>query len=500
MGEGNIEVGEHLDATSEVALDVVKKRAVKGIATLTGRNIFIQAIGFASTFLLTIFLSPGQFGIFFIVSAVVNFFGYFSDIGLGAALIQKKDRLDRKELETTFTVQNTLVVLLILIIFIATPFLQKWQNLNQESIYLLWALSFSLLLSSLKSIPSLLLERELDFNKYVIPQIAEQILYYIVAVVLAWQGFGITSFTIAVMVRGVVGLTLIYIIRPFKPGFSFSLDALKGLLRFGLPYQANTFLALAKDDLMTVVLGGIIGPINIGFLGWAQKWATQSLRLVMDPVTKVTFPAFSRMQGNQEELSKAVTKSIFFICLLVFPTLVTLVIISPILINLIPKYIKWEPALMALGLVSINSAWAAVATPLTNVLNAIGKIKTTFRLMIMWTVLTWVFLPALAYLYGVNGAAFGYALVGSTSIVAILVAVKSIKVNLWESVGKPLVGAALVALALLMSRYFLQASWLNVAIMLFAALFVYSVSIFILTGPGILKDFKRISLDMIGRS
>lgn len=494
-----VERGEHLDATSEITLDVVKKRAVSGVLALTGRNVFLQIIGFVATFLLTVFLAPAQFGIFFVVSAAVNFFGYFSDIGLGAALIQKKDRLVSKDLETTFTVQNSLVLILLVIIFLSTPFFQQWQHLDQEAIYLLWALAISLLLSSLKSIPSLLLERELNFNKYIIPQMAEQVIYYVVVVFLAWKGWGITSFTIAVLARGVSGLVLMYAIRPWKPGLALSVDSLKGLLRFGLPYQINTFLAVAKDDLMTIVLGGIIGPANMGLLGWAQKYATYPLRFIMDPAIKVTFPAYARMQEYKEELSSAVSKSVLFICVLVFPALAALVVMAPVLVDLIPKYDKWQPALLALTLIAINSAWAAVTTPLTNVLTATGRIKTTFYLMIMWTVLTWIFVPGLSYFYGLNGAALGYALVGSSSVIAILIALRSVRFNLVESVGKPLAGAVIMGGVLLAGQKLLSLSWVNVILIVVTALAVYIVSVLFLVGPALMQDVKKVALSFKGK-
>lgn len=491
---------EHLDGTSEITLDTVKKRAVRGVATLTGRTIFTQVVGLITTFLLTIFLSPNQFGTFFVVSAAVNFFNYFSDIGLGAAIIQKKERLTRKDLETTFTIQNTLVIVLVVIIFLITPLLREWQHLDQESVYLLWALAFGLLLSSLKSIPSLLLERELDFNRLVIPQMIELFLFQVIAVILAWSGFGITSYTIAIIVSRMFGLVLMYIIRPWKPGLAFDAGALKGLLRFGLPYQINTFLAVAKDDGMTVVLGGILGTANIGYLGWAQKWATAPLRFFMDQVIKVTFPAFSRMQESKKELSNAVSKSIFFISVLVFPSTVLLVFLSPILVSIIPKYGKWQPALFALGLIAINTIFAAVTTPLTNTLNAIGKIKTTFRLMIMWTILTWVFVPGLSYFYGINGAAFGYALVGSSSIIAILVAIKSIPIDIWKSIGKPSLAAILMSIVLILGRLFLSWSWSSFIILAVASSSIYIISLFILVGPPLLIDTKKIILNISGRN
>lgn len=484
----------------EISIEAIKERTIKGVIALTGRNVFLQLLGLLATFLLTVFLTPDQFGVFFIVSAVVSFFAYFSDIGLGAAIIQKKDSLKQEDLKTTFTVQSILVVILIMIIVLATPLYQKWYNFNQESVYLLWALSFALLLSSLKSIPSLLLERKMEFNKLIVPQIAESILYQGVVVVLAWRGFGITSFTIAVLVRGVSGLVLMYILQPWKPGFALVWNSLKDLLRFGLPYQANTFLAVAKDDGMTVVLGGILGLGNMGLLGWAQKWAMAPLRFFMDQVIKVTFPAFSRLQEHPIELSRAVSKSIFFICFLVFPALVCLIFLSPVLVNLIPKYNKWQPALIALSLISFNSAWAAITTPLTNVLNAIGKIYITFRLMIMWTVLTWILVPALSYLYGLEGAAWGYALVGSSSIIALWVAAGLIKVNIWESVGKPLIGSVVMAVVLILGRLFILESWVGVFSMFITALAAYAASMYFLAGLPLIKELQKMIASLKGGS
>ena len=97
---------------------------------------------------------------------------------------------------------------------------------------------------------------------------------------------------------------------------------------------------------------------------------------------------------------------------------------APILVGVVPKYNHWTPALVPLIFVSINFLFAATTTQLTNLLNAIGKIKITFYLMVMWTVLSWVFIPFLAIKFGVIGASIGYALVGASSIVAIILARK----------------------------------------------------------------------------
>lgn len=469
-----------LDSKEESDLEIIKKRTVKGVAILTGRTFFLQVISFFSIFLLTIFLDPSQFGTFFLVSAVVSFFAYFADIGLAAALIQKKDKLSDLELKTTFTIQQSLVILLIILIFLLTPIIKSWYGLSQQSLFLLWALAFSLLLSSLKSIPSVLLERRLEFDKLIVPQIVETVVYYFLVVYLAWQGFGITSFTIAVLARGIVGLVLIYYFAPWIPGFAVASQSLRSLLKFGIPYQVNTFLAVLKDDGLTAILGLILGSSGIGFLGWAQKWGNSSLRFFMDPVIKVTFPAYARMQHNKKELSKAVSYSLFFVSFLVFPAILGLILIAPILVEIIPKYEKWQPALLALSLISVNAVFAAVTTPLTNLLNAIGKIYLTFRFMVMWTVLTWVLVPILSLRYGVSGAALGFAIVGISSIAAIIVALKSVEIDFWSSVVKPLLAAGIMGAAIFIVGLLLSNSVIKLLILILLGILTYGVVIFVL--------------------
>lgn len=482
---------KHLDLTSEISLEAIKERTVKGIAVLTGRTFLLSVMSLVATGFLTVFLEPTEFGIFWLVSAVVNFLAYFSDVGLAAALIQKKDRVISRDLNTTFLVQQALVLSLLFLLFIFTPFVQNYYELSVEGKYLIYALGFSLFLSSLKTIPSVLLERELEFGKLVIPQVVENVVYNILAVYLAWKGFGVASFTYAVVARGVVGLVVIYILKPWFPGLAFSKKALKKLLSFGLPYQANTLLATIKDDGMTAFLGGVLGAGGIGFLGWAQKWAYMPLRLFMDHVLKVTFPAFSRMQDKKDHLVRGVTRSIFFVCFLVFPSVVGLVILAPILIEIIPRYEKWRPALIPLSLISINTIFAASTTQLTNLLNAIGKIKTTFKLMVMWTALTWLFVPYLAIKYSINGAALGYALVGASSVVAIYIVRKIVPFSLYRSVFTPAIAAFVMGVVLLLIRGYVPISMFSVWLLGGVGMCVYMVVMYILVGLSIFHDAKK---------
>lgn len=475
----------------EIGIETVKAKSVRGIVVLTGRTFLLQIIGLIAQLFLFAYLGKYEFGVFAIVSAIINFLVYFSDIGLAAALIQKKEKPTEIDLKTTFTIQQILVFLAIIVVVLLTPFFVQKYSLNFDGKMLLYALSVSLVLSSFKSIPSVLLERKLEFVKLVFPQILEQIVYNVVLVIMAMKGFGLASFSVAVLIRGVVGLITIYYLQPWKPGIAFSLDTLKGLFKFGIPYQINTFLATLKDDGMTIVLGSIIGPVGIGILSFAQKIARLPLTFFMDTVTRVTFPAFSRLQDHKSDLERSVTRSIFFICLLVFPSLVGIIILSPILVKVIPRYEQWTPALIPIIFISINFAFAGATTQLTNLLNAIGKIKNTFYLMIMWTILSWIFIPLLAIKFGVVGASIGYSLVGVSSIIAIYVVKKYVNFSIGDSMIKPLIGSIIMGGILILVRKFLDTSINSMLILGLVGVLVYGSSMVSMIGVSLIEDAKK---------
>lgn len=474
-------------------LSLVKHRSITGVIALISRSFFIQLLAFAATFILSVYLTPSIYGTFFLVSAVISFLTYFSDIGLAAALIQKKQSPTEADLATTFTIQQFLVITLISITFIATPTIRRVYNLTDPAVYLLWALAVSFFMSSLKTIPTILLERSLHFTKLVIPQILETIAFNLVAIILAVKGYGINTFTIAVLARAVVGLVAIYIVSPWRPRLGFSRDSLSSLLRFGVPYQANTFLAVIKDDGVTIILGTLIGQQGLGFIGWATKWAFLPLRFFMDNVTKVAFPAFSRLQSQPEQLRLGLEKTIYYLCLVSLPAFVGLGLLATPLVHLIPRYLKWQPALIPLYLYLINAFWATLTTPMTNALVAVGRIKLTFKYMLMWTGLTWILLPLLAKFYGVNGVATAAALVSTSSIIVLIQMSRDYHLRLLSAISPSLVSSVIMALILFpLLRYFDRLTLLPVFVALGAA--VYATSLLIITKGRVIADIKVVLL------
>lgn len=484
-----------IEEAAEIEFSAVKRRSITGIATLIFRNYLLSAISLVGFTLITIFLKKEEFGTFIIVSAIVDFFGYFSDVGLAAALVQKPSKPTISELRSTFLTQQVLVSASVILILALTPLVRTWNNLGPVQIQLLYAVVFGFWLSSLKSIPSVILERRLEFQKLVFVQLVETIIFYFFVVFMAFRGAGLASYTVAVVARSVVGVALLYSISPWPIGFALEKESLKGLFRFGIPYQANTLLALVKDRLMTIFLGRLIGTSGVGLAGWAEKWANMPLRNFMDPVNTVTFPAYSRLQTNRAELGRVVGKALFFITALVYPAVIGMVVLSSWFVILVPRYAQWKPALLALGLYAVNALWSAPSTHLTNLLNSIGRIRWTFYLMIFWTALTWILTPVLAWKFGFTGVALSQAIIGSTSFITFWLARKEVPFSPVE-IFKALAASLCMAVVLLVSRQVLAPSWPSLIVLIVGGAAVYAAVLLFLTGGTVIADAKALLLSL----
>jgi lipopolysaccharide exporter len=436
-------------------LQLVARKSISGIFALVTRTFLVQILTVVSNFVLTIYLAPSMFGIFFVVSTINVFLSYFQDIGLAALIIQRKENPTVEELRTTFTLQQILVISIVIIAYLLSPVFVHIFHLNTAGLYVLYAYLFSFILSSLKTIPTVLLERKLDFHKLVMPQIAEGITYSVALIIFAVLGYGVNTFTIAIIARSIVGLPIIYYIQPWEIGFAFKKDLIKQLISFGSPFQANSILGLLKDDLLNLYIASVLPLTQVGYIGFGQKWAAMPLRLIMDNVIQVTFPSYARMQHDKQALKILVEKSLYLIAFFIFPVVAGFIVFSTPLVELLPRYGKWEPAILALIFFSLNTLFASITVPLTNLLNAIGKVNIVLKYMVLWTILNWGLTAIFIRLFGYNGVAAASFLVAASVMLILPYVKKSVPFSFIRPIWKQLFASVVMGVFVFFCGHFI---------------------------------------------
>lgn len=475
---------------SEAEIEQIKKKSVSGVISYFIRTAILQGIGLISALVLAAFLSPEDFGIYGIVTQLTALLTFISDIGLAASLVQSKTEPEKKDYRTAFTVQQLLAWFIFFILFLLSRTSWLETKLGAAGIWVLLALAFSFPLATFKTISSIQLERKLDFNKLVIPQIFEQIIFNGLLIFLAWRGAGVMAYTYAILARSVIGIVVMQYIHPWRPRFAFDTQALKKLLSFGLKFQANDLLARIKDQLYFLALGSYLPLQDFGFMQWAKNWSMYPYNLTVQNVMSITFPTYSRLQAHKEILKRAIEKSIYFIALFIFPILVGMSIFVFPLTELIPRYQKWQPALPSFVLFSLSVAWAAISTPLTNTLNAIGQINKTLKLMILWTVLTWLLTPLFVWKFAFTGVALAAFVISFTSIFSVWMVQKHIALDLWQQVNKQLLASAMMALLGILGMSLWRENLLTVLLGMFCCAVLYFLTLLLFGG-------KRLKLELL---
>lgn len=477
---------------SSINLDNIKFKAFKGVFTLTFRRLILKVIDTVGIIILARALTQDVFGVFGIISFVVfTFLSFFSDIGFGAALIQKKEELTDDDTRTTFTIQQSLVTIILVIAWVTSVPVANFYNLGTQGSWLIRVLSLSLFFTSFKTIPSIILERQLRFEKLVIPEIIETIVYNLIAVYMALHGYGVWSLVIAILARTVIGAIVLNLLSPWRIGWAFSKKSVNALLSFGVPYQLNSVLALIKDNITPTLIAYWYGPAAVGFVNLAQNIATRPMEII-NIVSRVMFPAYSRIQHDTERLRRWIEKSVSFMAYLYMPAITGLLITAkPILEYLYAdKSAKWLPALPTLLLFLAGAYPIIITTTYTNALYALGKPKVVLSLMALYTVLTWGLGAPLIYKYGFVGIAIaGFVITYLTLPIVVWQMNKVVKVSTWESLKKPLFASLLMAICTYTANRFITHDLFTLIFTIGIGMVTYVIAIYLIDGNKLKSEF-----------
>ncbi len=469
-----------------------KTKTVSGAISYTVRSLILYGIGLVTSLILGAYLSVEAFAVYGFVTQIIALLQLFSDVGLGPILIQKKKEPTLKEYRTVFTVQLFLSIFLFLIV-VAIGQLDFVNNkIGHSGIWVLLSLGFSLPMASLKTISAIKLERKLQFSKLVIPAIAEQVIYNILMIALALSGYGVMSFAYAIFARSLIGVGVMWYVQKWKMGFALHLSFVKSMLSMGSSFQGSNILAAIKDQLFYLTLWSYLPATSFGYIMWSKSWSQVPYMLTVQNVIAITFPAYSRLQKNPQKLKKAIEKTLFFITASIFPILIGMSVFIYPLTQVISKYNKWEPAVITFVLFTLSIGGAAISTPLTNTLNAIGKVHTTLKLMIMWTILTWgLTFPALKF-FGLNGVAYTAFVISLTSFLPIYFVKKYISICVWPNIWRQTFASAVMGFVGVVGMSIWSSSFVSMLIGMSISGIVYLIVFFVIGWKKIVFEVKSL--------
>jgi O-antigen/teichoic acid export membrane protein len=207
------------------------------------------------------------------------------------------------------------------------------------------------------------LQKHLLFRERFIVLVGQAVVYSAVAIALAAAtDLGVWSIVVGRIAMSVSGTALCFVYAgPYwvRPGWN--ADEARDALRTSLGFLAQVFLYFIQNNSDYIVIGRFLSEAQVGFYYTAYRLAELPFSAISDPVSRVTFAAFSEMRGRGEDIGGAYISVLRLIAVVSVPLGVALsTAAEPFTLAVLGE--KWAPMADTL---SILGVWAALY-PLQN--------------------------------------------------------------------------------------------------------------------------------------
>lgn len=404
----------------------LRSLAIRGVGWLVVKRVVTQILLTGANLILVRLLFPSDFGAFAIVNTVVTLFWVFSDLGLGKALVQRRQTTDTASLQSVWWTQTILGLAVIGAVWVLAPFILNYYRGVLPSQALVWIrmLVLSEIFVNMSLVSAALLERRLAYGRLFIGEMGGLFVTQSVTIFLAATGMGVTSFVYGNLLGRAVSFLLFFGLSPWRWGFGFRREKLLPLFGFGVPLQMAGWIGLINGAVVPLYVGRFPGPGGfsgtqaVGFVSWAAGVATIPAA-VSGIFEQILFPLLSRCQENREFARRIFQRVLGFVAFTTFPTSATLLVMAPSITAIIYTP-AWLPALPSLRLAILQITVAALnAIALTSLL-AFGEVKFYRNLNGLWAVLQWALTIPLVILVGFWGVNLAALLVTLTGLWAFL--------------------------------------------------------------------------------
>ncbi len=481
------------------SLQEIRVKSLAGIGSLLKRQFFVYGVFFIGNIILARILAPDVFGIYAIVNFIVNFLATFSDVGIGASLIQKKGELKVEELSTVFWLQQMLSLAVFVMVFAAAPLVLKiYRTLPPVSVWLIRGMALSFVLASLKTIPAILMEKHLDFNKIAKVDIVETLAFQTIAIILALAGFGVWSFIIAAIARGALGTLMIYAFSPWRPALHYRFESVRGLMKFGLPYQGNTILSFIKDAVTPLFVGVYAGPAAVGYVNWARTFAFAPL-VFSESFGRVAFPAFSKFQHDKEALRNTVERSVRMMTLVLFPITAIMVALGPEITKVIFTA-KWLPGIKAFYFYCTSPLMIGIMLPLYSAILSLGRTAILLKMTLLLLFLEWGMGIPLVIKFGFSGIAFSQPVISAIFLLVYkyVLASEGISPVIGKNIRWQLIAALISGIAVKIIVIHVKVNLAALMVILLIGC-VFYVAVLYLMWKSLLYEFMKYLSGVLGR-
>lgn len=282
--------------------------AVKGAFWVTLSTAIRSVVTLLRIAILTRFITKEEFGIVAIASLFIDFSQIFLDLGVSSGILHKQD-ISSKEYSSLFWLNIICGLVLNVIILAITPLVANFYH-EPRLIAILGWLSITIFISSWGSQHRTVQQKKLNFKYISIVEITAALSSLALAIIMAVNGYGITSLVVSTIFHVATTNILFLVIGLIKDkniSFHFRIKETIPFLKIGIYSVGTRILDYFSSEIDTIIISAFLGKDTLGVYSLCKKLAKSLLGVINPIITKTLTPLMALIQKERERV-----KSVYY--------------------------------------------------------------------------------------------------------------------------------------------------------------------------------------------
>lgn len=327
------------------------------------------------TAILARLLSPEDFGVIAIATVIIAFFVLLTDMGIGPAIIQRKD-LTKDDLNSLFSFGiYGGIVLSLLFLGLSYPIAAFYKEVSLVPVCQI--LSINLLFSAWNIVPNALMMKNKLFKLVAMRTLALQVICGIASVVVAYNNGGLYTLLIAPVVTAFCMFFLNYHQFPLQFTLKVHTASLKKIMAFSTFQFLFNFINYFSRNLDKLIIGRYYAMNDLGYYEKSYRLMMLPMSYVTNVISPVMHPILSSLQNDYEELADKYNKIIRILLIISFPIGVFLYFAADDVILIIYGN-KWTDAIPVFQILALSLPLQMILSTTGAIYQAAGKTNWLF--------------------------------------------------------------------------------------------------------------------------
>lgn len=311
----------------------LRQNTIRGLTWSGVSQVISQGCQFVITAILAHLLSPNDFGLLGMAAVFTGFAAIFSDMGISGAIIQNQE-IDERHYSSAFWLNVLVGVVLTVAFILLSPAIARFYS-RAELIPILTVLSINFFLSSFTIIQQAILTKGMNFKSLALRDILAVVISGAAGIFCAYHGYGLWSLVIQLLTYTVINNLSLWFSSPWRPKWILDFSSLRQILPFSshvTGFQVINYFARNIDNLL---IGKVLGSQALGYYSLAYKLMMFPIQNFTWVITRVMFPAFSKIQDQVDKVRRNYLLMVKAVALVSFPLMAYLFVTASDLIQLV---------------------------------------------------------------------------------------------------------------------------------------------------------------------